>query len=168
MIIGISYYMSIIQTLFDYYITCHKFIKSLYPFTRDILEYYGVCKKPNQWKQIHYNEKIMITYEEYINDIKYIKIVDIIHKQIENKIIPFEKKPFMYIQLVFNDTHQNIYDDIKPYFVNGNIINRELVEYIALHKYNMNLCQNEAYQIHVFTNDATLKIYTERDLFEYK
>lgn len=159
--------MSVIQTVIDSFIFCHKYIQSLYPMARDVLEYYSICKKPNKWKQLHYQNTLMITYEEYINNIKYIKIVNTIEKEKENKVVPFEKNPFMYIQIVFDDIQYSIYDEIKCYFVKENVLNRDLVEYIALNKYSINLHEYKNYQIHVFTNDATFKIYTESDVFEY-
>ena len=146
------------DTLLDSYITLDKFVKQQIITIRGYLECLGLCKKTQHHFNRHFQGKDYILYKTFVDNHRYIRMVEEADKMREITIIPLKKKPFIYIQVIRGNQYLDIYDHIKEYFVEENIINRTLIEFIVFEYMNIDL-SNEDYNIHMFTHNAKLKIF---------
>ena len=156
-----------IDILIDFYITFDKYIKQQFPVVRGYLEYIGLCKKEKMISQKQFQGKNYILYKATIDNHKYIRIVEEVDEMPERndiEIIPLEKKPFIYVQVIRGNEYLDIYDFVKEYFVEGNTINRTLIEFIVWEHMKMDLSKEE-YNIHMFTHSAKLIVYDKQTTF---
>lgn len=155
--------------LLDSYIVLHEYVKQTIPKVREYLEYIGLCKK---YKSVHkrtFQGINYIVFKRNINKHVYFRVIEEFEKinnqnYVDMTIVPLDKKPFIYIHVIHGDQYLDIYDFMKGYFVKGNFINRNLLEFIVYEHLNIDLSK-EDYKIHMFTNNAELQVYTKIDNF---
>ena len=150
--------------LIDMYIFVHKHVSTTLPVTREYLGNYISCLKPRKMKSVCFQNHSYVFLHDKVNENEYVKVLQQIHND-GNELKPLKTKPCIYLQVAYDKQCINIYDNVKKYFVEGNKITRELLEYIVYDEHNIDLSKYDNYKIHVFTNDSTFDIFDKSDKF---
>lgn len=152
------------NTITDMYIFVYKYISELLPVVQNYVGNYIHFLKPTKIKTICFQNNHYVFLHDKVNNKDYVKILTYISKD-DTQIIPLKTRPCIYLQVAYDKHCINIYDNVKKYFVDGNTITRELIEYIVYDEHQVDLSKHEDYKIHVFTNDSTFDIFGKTDKF---
>lgn len=150
--------------IMDMYIFVHKHVSTSVPIVREYLGNYISCLKPKKIKSVCFKNNNYVFLHDKVNEKEYVKVLQ--HVQNDDvELKPLKTKPCIYLQVAYDKQCINIYDEVKKYFVEGNELTRELLEYIVYDEHNVDLSKYENYKIHVFTNDSTFDIFEKTDKF---
>jgi hypothetical protein len=68
-----------------------------------------------------------------------------------------ESKPYLGIELIYNDTSYDVFDILKPYHICGNIIDKDVIRIIMIHILKLQIVdyENIRYTLKIFKKDSS-------------
>lgn len=103
-----------------------------------------------------YDDTKYYILEKYLYDKKTICFITPNNNILLSSIEP--AYPWIHMDFIVNDTTYDVQDCIKPFLVNGNVLDLEFFNYFT--KHILELALNETYQVHILDNECNSHTFT--------